>query len=128
MFAAAISPDGNSSKLFDFASADRCVLVGSAHIVEEARRNIALRYPASMGRLTDLIRSIEPCAEPPASLVTWARETGLPDNDAPVLAAAVHARCDVLVTGDQRHFGHLFGTNQRDVHVMTLREAATGRF
>ena len=33
---------------------------------------------------------------------------GLPLKDAPILGAAVQARADMLVTGDARHFGHLY--------------------
>jgi predicted nucleic acid-binding protein len=44
-------------------------------------------------------------------------------KDAPILAAAIDARCDWLVTGDRRDFGHLFGTEQRGVRVMPPSEA-----
>jgi hypothetical protein len=33
----------------------------------------------------------------------------LPERDQPVLAAALHARCNALVTGDRTHFGALYG-------------------
>ena len=33
----------------------------------------------------------------------------LPEKDRPVLAAAMQASCDALVTGDRRHFGRLYG-------------------
>jgi predicted nucleic acid-binding protein len=44
-------------------------------------------------------------------------------KDAPILAAAIDARCDWLVTGDRRDFGHLFGSNQRSVLVVSPSEA-----
>lgn len=71
-----------------------------------------------------MVAQLEVCAEPPPAIVAWAAEQNLPSNDAPVLAAAVHNRCDVLVTGDRAHFGHLFGRTLRGVRVMTLRDAS----
>ena len=44
----------------------------------------------------------------------------LPDKDIPVLAGAIHARCDSLMTGDSRHFGQLFG---RTVGGVSIRSA-----
>jgi predicted nucleic acid-binding protein len=43
----------------------------------------------------------------------------LPLKDAPILAAAVHAQADLLVTGDSRDFGHLFGHTLRGTRVAT---------
>ncbi len=48
----------------------------------------------------------------------------LPLKDAPILAAALSANATVLVTGDRRHFGALFGkTLNRTVTVLPPREA-----
>jgi uncharacterized protein len=124
VFAAAISPEGRSSSLFAGAEAGRYRLIGSAHVVEEARRNVAARYPESIGRLEELLTSLDVSPEPPAEIVAWAMRQNLPDNDAPVLAAAVHRGCDLLVTGDRTHFGDLFGRTLRGVRVISLREAS----
>jgi hypothetical protein len=43
----------------------------------------------------------------------------LPETDRPVLAAAVHHRCEILVTGDRTHFGALYGKTIRSVRVMS---------
>jgi predicted nucleic acid-binding protein len=56
-------------------------------------------------------------------VVAWARGLELPENDAPILAAAAAAGADLLVTGDRRHFGHLYGTVVGRVLVVTLVEA-----
>lgn len=42
----------------------------------------------------------------------------LPAKDAPILAAAIDARCHHLVTGDRTHFGALFGRRLRGTVVM----------
>ena len=56
-----------------------------------------------------LLSEVEQVAEPQFQLVTSATLAGLPEKDAPILAAAINARVDALVTGDKRHFGALFG-------------------
>jgi hypothetical protein len=43
-------------------------------------------------------------------------------KDAPIMAAAVACAADILVTGDRRDFGHLFGKNVEGVHVLSPRE------
>ena len=123
VFAAAISPTGRSALLFEKATSRELVLVASGHVLGEARRNVGARYPDAVERFEALAAAVERCGEAPPDLVAWARDLGLPDNDAPVLAAAVHVRADGLVTGDRRHFGHLFGQTVRGVRVMTLRDA-----
>jgi len=44
-------------------------------------------------------------------------------QSAPILAASIDAGCDWLVTADRRDFGHLFGSNQRGVLVISPSEA-----
>jgi predicted nucleic acid-binding protein len=46
----------------------------------------------------------------------------LDPKDHPILLAAIHARADYLLTGDARHFGHLYG--KRISGVLVLRPAA----
>ena len=44
-------------------------------------------------------------------------------KDAPIMAAAVSGCVDILVTGDRRDFGHLFGKKVEGVVVLSPREA-----
>jgi hypothetical protein len=48
----------------------------------------------------------------------------LPDKDKPVLAAALRHRCSILVTGDQSHFGALYGKPLQGVTVHSPRSLA----
>jgi hypothetical protein len=52
-----------------------------------------------------------------ADTLAWAAAQGLPPKDAPILAAAIDARCHLLVTGDRAHFGRLFGRQLRGTVV-----------
>ncbi|MBE9075532.1 PIN domain-containing protein, partial [Microcystis sp. LEGE 08355] len=98
IFAAAISPDGRCSALFQLASARYCALLSSPHALEETRRNLTAKYPEALTRLEgDLIPKLTIVGEAPLSRVNWARSMGLPWKDAPILATAVENRADLLV-------------------------------
>ena len=45
----------------------------------------------------------------------------LDDKDQPILLAAIHGRADYFLTGDARHFAHLYG--KRIATVLVLRPA-----
>ena len=46
----------------------------------------------------------------------------LPAKDAPILAAAVEAGAELLVTGDRAHFGALYGRTFGSTEVVSLAE------
>ena len=123
LFTAAHNPEGRSAAIFQLGRAGVCVLVTSPHALEEARRNLRLKYPSAADALEHLVTllSVEP--EAPSRDVAWAEEQGLPLKDAPILAAATQARCDVLVTGDRTHFGQLYGRRFRGVEVLSPADA-----
>ncbi len=123
VFSAAHQEAGNAQALVALARAGRCVLQTSAHALEEARRNLALKSKDYEKRLADLLAIAEMVPEAPAALVEWAREQGLRLKDAPILAAAVHAGADVLVTGDARDFGALYERTLRGVLVLAPARA-----
>lgn len=123
IFSAAHQETGNAQALVAFAHAGRCELQSSAHALEEARRNLALKSTSYEKRLAEALSAIAVVAEAPPDLVEWARQEGLPHKDAPILAAAVHAGAEVLVTGDSRDFGPFFGRTLRGVQVLAPARA-----
>ncbi len=126
VFSAAHQESGNAQALVALARAGRCVLQASPHALEEARRNLALKSKHYEKRFDDVLAVIERVVEAPAALVEWARAEGLGLKDAPILAAAVQARADLLVTGDRRDFGGLYGRTLRGVQI-TLPATALER-
>lgn len=123
IFSAAHREEGRAQDLVALARAGRCQLLTSTYALKEARRNLEVKSEEFEARLVDTLAQTTIVGEAPAALVNWAQEQRLPSKDAPVLAAAVHATVDLLVTGDNRHFGHLFGHIVRGTRVVTLASA-----
>lgn len=123
LFSAAISSKGRAAALVALTRRGVCTLLTSSHAVTEARRNLEARYPKALGRFDRLLHAASIAPEAARSTVEWARSQGLPEEDAPILAAAISAGADALVTGDRTHFGHLFGRTIRNVRVLRLVDA-----
>ncbi len=122
VFSACLSDKGHARAVFRLAQADYCTLLTSSYAAEEARRNLSVKYREHLPTLHDLepLLTIVPEASP--ALVTWA-SSHVVAKDAPILAAAVASGADYLVTGDQRHFGHLYGHVLEDLTVVSLTGA-----
>lgn len=123
LFSASLHPHGNAPRLIDISRVGGCVLLTSALAVLEAERNLGRKAPRALTHLTDVVASLEVVAgAPPPEVVQWAASLGLPAQDAPILAAAVVTRADLLVTSDRRHFGSFFGHTLHGVRIMSLAE------
>ena len=118
LFSAAYRETGSVRVFFALADAHACTLVSSAYAVDEARRNILAKHPDRVGDLETLLGRVALCREPTAASLAWAAAHHLPPKDAPILAAAIEARCNLLVTGDRTHFGALFGRELRGTVVL----------
>jgi predicted nucleic acid-binding protein len=119
IFSAAWREEGRAQALVALARGGSCELVTSAHALEEARRNLQLKSSGFEQRLAGVMAQVAVSGEAPADLTKWAAEQGLPAKDAPVLAAAVQAGVDLLVTGDATDFGRLYGRTPRGVQVVS---------
>ena len=80
-------------------------LITSNYVMGEVQRN--LRQVSQIERLRGLMRSVQVVVS--EKLPDIPEAIALPEKDRPVLAGAVHAQADHLVTGDKRHFGPLYG-------------------
>lgn len=121
IFAAAISLEGRAQALFTLAGAGYSTLATSHFATEEARRNVERRYPDASVRLEHLLSQCQTVSEGSPTRVAWASDF-LPTKDAPILAAAVAARADLLVTGDRAHFGSLYGRSFGGTEVISLQD------
>ena len=88
-------------------------LVTSNYAMGEVQRNLA--QIVQIERLRMLVRSVlvlhfEELPDIPERLE-------LPEKDRPILAAAVRAGADHLISGDKKHFGPWFGKTIQGVRV-----------
>jgi predicted nucleic acid-binding protein len=118
VFSAAHRDHGRAWELIALSAAASCTVVTSRHALAEARRNLDAKSRGFDERLTTVLARVTLVGEAPAIMVEWARGEGLPSPDAIVLAAAVHARSDYLVTGDKRDFGSFYGRTLRGVQII----------
>jgi predicted nucleic acid-binding protein len=125
IFTAAHNPNGNGRALFRLAAKGRIELVSSRYALEEAARNIAIKFPECVGEFKLLVGGLVLIAEPCPGEIQRAAARGLPDKDVPILAAAIGARVSALVTGDRRDFGHLYGTIIEGMAILTPAEAVS---
>jgi predicted nucleic acid-binding protein len=93
-------------------------LLTSGYAAEEARRNLDLADQRS--RLEQLLASVRIESESPRTPLP--REVRLPENDEPILRAAIAAGSTHLLTGDVRDFGHLLGRLVGGLKVQTPGE------
>ena len=119
LFSAALNISSGLRGFFSLVEAGVCELLASPFALDEARSNITRKYPAQTADLEQLIAHITICREATSAEVLWARSTGLPDKDAPILAAAFQAKAELLVTGDRADFGHMYDTTIRGITVVS---------
>ncbi len=104
------------SRLLELFSLPDTALVTSAFAYEEAHRNLTLHRPEALPRLDDLSEKL---------VIINSQFTSLPpginlvDKDAPILTAAISAKCTHLITGDNQHFGPLYGSSIEGVCILT---------
>jgi predicted nucleic acid-binding protein len=106
--------------IWELARRGRIGLATSVHCRIEAQANLERKRPRSAARLSALLEEVELSPEPTSEQVGAARRL-VPEKDAPVLAAALAVRADVLVTGDLKHFGTLMGRDDLPLRVRTPR-------
>lgn len=122
LFSAAKS-DGAVRKLLELLieAGHECWVDG--YVVEEARRNLAAKFPQGLAVLEQLLARMHAAPGHPAD-EALEEALALPEKDRPVLAAAILNRCAALVTGDRTHFGKLFGKTIRGTVIHTPRSLA----
>jgi predicted nucleic acid-binding protein len=101
LFTAAHNPSGKACFLLELAGEGHWVCLTSTLAVEEARRNLARKYPACLDNLDRLLRHVEMVPDRPSTDCPLA----LAEKDRPIFAAALEGGATHLLTGDRQHFG-----------------------
>jgi uncharacterized protein len=125
LFSAAISSGGASRAIFELAEQHPKVLkvVVSEYAITEALRNLQQKRSEAVSDLLLLINGRRFTQEPPQVLIDRLRELVSDSKDVPIVAGAVWARADLLVTGNSRHFGKLYGNHVGGCLILPPREA-----
>lgn len=92
---------------------ERVRLITSGYVLGEVQRN--LHQASQIERLRTLMGSVQ--IHYFEDLPDILESLSLPTKDRPVLAGAVAARADHLVTGDKKHFGPFYGTRIHGVRI-----------
>ena len=107
------SVNSNLHKLLVYLSESH-TLCTSSYAYEEAKRNIGVKKPDWHDGFTRLeafvtVHNINVPLDETIDLV---------EKDRPILSASIGLKCDYLITGDRKDFGHLFGTTIEGVKVL----------
>jgi uncharacterized protein len=119
----AANPSGSIRQLLNIVRAAGHQCWADEHVIREAHRNLFLKQRARVAGLERLLTEIH-CATKLPDLPLDRLEAPLPENDRRVLAAAIALECDALVSGDQTHFGPLYGKTVNGVKIYSPRQLA----
>jgi len=104
--AGAVSTSGAANALFMLTMAEEITITISEQVVIESEHTLALKSPRSLPYYRDLLRMAKPriVRIPPPKVVAKYHFIISDPKDAPILAAAVKAGVDYLVTLNRKHF------------------------
>ncbi len=103
LYSAAYTENSRLAGLFVLENVE---IVSSIYAIEEARRNLARDRPPALSRLKRLLLKVSEVRV--ADVSRLPNGIRLDPKDAPILSDAINCRADYLLTGDRRHFGHLY--------------------
>ena len=119
IFSASYSPEGRSAALFLLARKRSCRLVTSRLALEEAHRNLEQQRPEALKNFQKHLPWMMVVPEADQLRLDKVASIGLDSGDVPILAAAIN-HCDLLVTGDLKHFGPWMGKDVEGLQVRSL--------
>lgn len=114
LFTAAHNPAGKAALVIALGAKGKWEVVSSSYAAEEARRNIASKFPQSESRLRNLIESISIVASGSGADCP----VKLPDKVRPIMEAAIRSRASHLLTGDLRDFGALMNKPRQTAGIV----------
>ncbi|MBI4227080.1 MAG: putative toxin-antitoxin system toxin component, PIN family [Candidatus Omnitrophica bacterium] len=100
-----LSRTGASAAILDLAEAEEILAVVSRQVLVEADRVFSAKFPHLLERYRLFIKNLAPLlADDPTPHAVKEAAQAIDADDAPILAAAKHARVEYLVTLNTRHF------------------------
>jgi predicted nucleic acid-binding protein len=101
LFTAAHNPQGKAALIISLGQHRLVELATSAYAGEEARRNLARKFPKALEPFETMLAHLTIVADD----ITIACPASLAEKDRPIYRAAHACKADVLPTGDLRDFG-----------------------
>lgn len=92
-------------------------LITSSYAVAEAETNLAKERTEALTELEELLHQVMLIKT--LNTQTLPVDITLEKKDQPILLAAIDAQATHLLTGDLKHFGHLFGVYVEGVLILT---------
>ena len=111
-------PHSRMRAFLDFLCRE-CECVTNAYAVEEARRNLAGKFPTALQHLDLLVKKCELIPAVKSDL-----KVKLPLKDVPILGGALAGHAKYLLTGDEKDFGRFFGESIDGVKVVSPKMLA----
>ena len=101
LFTAAHNPTGKAALIIDLGTRRHWEVVSCSYAIEEARRNISIKFPDCLKRFETLIPMVVRVPSRSGQMCPAL----LPEKDRPILEAAIHCKATHLLTGDIKDFG-----------------------
>ncbi len=120
LFTAAHNPSGKAALVLEFGLLGLCRVFTSTLAVEEAKRNLSVKFPSALSRLEALLGEVKVLP----SVSNRACPIDLPAKDRPIFLTALRCRATHLLTGDRRHFGPFMNdpTKTEGIRITTVAE------
>ena len=124
LFTAAHNPRGKAALVIDLGRQGHWDLYSSGYALEEARRNLAWKYPDALDvlkALSETVRLVEHAAG-------GASPSGLAQKDQPIFQAAAACEATHLLTGDLKDFGPLMNRPEETsgIRIQTVSDFLDG--
>jgi predicted nucleic acid-binding protein len=104
-------------KVFLDVLLDQADCLTNEYAAEEARRNLAKKFPEGVNALKRLLKQCEMISQ----LALTDGKVELPSKDVPILAGAIAGHATYLLTGDERDFGKFWGKTIQGVKIVSPR-------
>ena len=114
LFTAIHNPRGKVALAIELSRQGYWTIYSSYFAVEEARRNLARKFPDFVDELDGLAYVLRPVGHSVGSAFL----PGLVEKDQPICQAAFACRATHLLTGDMKHFGAFVNHPERTTGIL----------
>ncbi len=106
------------TKLRQLWTLNNVSLISSTYCVIEAERNLVRLKTENLEVFEQLLTKVT-MIQVPFLIDSFPLKVNLVDKDRPVLQGAIFTNSDYLLTGDFKHFGHLFNQSIEGVTILS---------